>query len=128
MGERVTLRWTGAHSGEYSSIRDRYTTESGEIEPEKSDVPCTIYALSGRDVQYGTWGEAETGDLIVGIAPEIDTSSMEDLHVIYAGNVYQVMPNSKVPGTLAGGVVGGKPIFNALHCRYVGEEKWPDQP
>ena len=116
---RVTLKWRYAHSGTYDTARDEYSSGTGSY-VEKDNVPCIIYQLTPGRLTYGSWGNAQAGDLIVAISTDIDIDDMTDVRVIVNSVEYLLVPNSTIPYDSLGGVVGTTKISRALHCRFMG--------
>ena len=120
-GQTVKFSWRASHTGTWDDARQEYiggTETRGYID----DVPCLVYHISANDIQYGDWGSAQIGDLIIGFDPSLDLDDFPDLIIYYHQKEYRPEPHSDVPMDSLALIIGDAQGFLVIHCRYVGEQ------
>lgn len=121
-GARVTIRWISEDSGAYDEYRDEYDDSGAETFFELLDVPALIYEITGSAINFGNWGNAQVGDLIVAIDPSRDLEDMRRPRVVYNNMEYMIIPNSTIPMTRISGIMADKSLSRVYHCRWMGQK------
>lgn len=119
---KIILRWTISSTGTYDDLREEYV-EGTPTSMMLPNVPAIIKIIDASSIRYGRWGQAQEGDLIVGIDPDFNIADKTDLEVIYGQTCYRVIPNSELPTDSLSGMVGDITQFTILHCRLAGREQ-----
>lgn len=121
-GQTCIFDWLASHTGTLDTARGEYVGGSAS-RAQMYNVACMVYHISGNEIQYGQWGSAQTGDLVIGFDRSIDLDEYEDLKIIYDQREYKPEPDSDIPMDSLAGLIGDTKMFRVLHCRFIGRQQ-----
>lgn len=121
--QTVILNWRLTNTGTYDTARGEYRDDGDETRDRMENVRCMVYDITSGDIQYGAWGSAQVGDLVMAFDRRLDLSQFEDLIIIYRMKQYRPLPVSDVPIDTIAAVIGDTQLFAVVHCRYIGQQQ-----